>query len=144
MIREQHYKRLEQMYLRAPVNRLYEPSISVSRGSCEVTIQIKECYLQSGKMVHGSVYFKLLDDTSYFAANSLVTDYHLLTVSYNVYFLRPAKQGILRAVGRVVNSSRRLHIAESEVFDSNDKLIARGNGTFMKSAVALDEKAGYF
>ncbi|KMQ50321.1 thioesterase [Chitinispirillum alkaliphilum] len=143
MSRQQHHEKLQRMYLNAAVNRQYEPKISVSRGEAEVIIEVKEDFFHSAHSVHGSVYFKVLDDSSYFAASSLVTDCHLVTVSYNLYFLRPVKEGFLRGVGKVVNSSRRVIVAESEVFDSRGKLAARGSGTFMKSSLPLDENVGY-
>ncbi len=87
--------------------------------------------------------FKALDDASFFAANSLVTDVFVLTVTYTVYFTRQASQGELRATGRVVHQSRNLIVAESELHDSLGSQVARGSGTFMRSQIALTPDIGY-
>jgi uncharacterized protein (TIGR00369 family) len=127
---ERHYRMLERMYLNAPVNVYYAPEIHINEG-------------QAANAVHGAVYFKLLDDSSFFAANSLVEDVFVLTVSYNVYFTRPVSEGIMKATGKVVQASPRLIIAESVVVDSGEREIARGSGTFMRSKIKLTEEIGY-
>ena len=93
--------------------------------------------------VHGAVHFKLLDDAAFFAANTLVDDVFVLTVSFNVYFTRPVSEGEMKAIGRVVHRSRRLLIAEAELVDSNGREIARGSGSFMRSNIALSSVPGY-
>jgi uncharacterized protein (TIGR00369 family) len=138
-----HFEKLARMYLNANTNRYYSPLITIQKGKAEIEIQIKEDFFQSAGIVHGSVYFKLLDDSAYFASNSLVMDVHLVTVSFNVYFLRPLNSGIMKGIGTVSHQSNRLIIAESKVFDHRGKVAAQGTGTFMKTTIALDEKAGY-
>ncbi len=143
MADEQHYRRLERMYLAAPVNAHYAPAMHISEGCAEVTIPVRPDFFHAADAVHGAVYFKLLDDAAFFAANSLVDDVFLLTVSFNVYFTRPVSSGEMKATGRVVHHSRRLFIAESEVLDSNGRQLGRGSGSFMQSAIALSSVPGY-
>jgi len=87
--------------------------------------------------------FKLLDDSAFFAANSLVSDIFVLTVSYNVYFTHPISDGVMKATGKVVQASRRLIVAESVVVDSEGNEIAHGSGTFVRSKIRLTEEIGY-
>jgi len=91
---------------------------------------------------HGSVYFKMLDDAAFFAVQSLVTDVFVLTVSFNVHLLAPVSEGEMVARGSVVHQSKRLFVAESTI-EVAGKTVARGNGTFMRSAVRLDSTVGY-
>ena len=93
MNNEQHFQRLAEIYLAAPCNRIYEPEISVELGRATIRFQAKADFLQGLGTVHGSVYFKALDDAAYFAANSQVKDNFLVTVSYNIYFTRPISAG---------------------------------------------------
>jgi len=44
---------------------------------------------------------------------------------------------------KVVSKSSRLFIAESVLFNSEQKEIARGSGTFLKSKISLSQKLGY-
>ena len=143
MSKEEHYRKLECMYLNAPVNEYYVPEIHISEGQAQVSIPVRRDFFHAADAVHGAVYFKLLDDSSFFAANSLVEDVFVLTVSYNVYFTHPISEGVMKASGKVVEASRRLIIAESTVVDSNEREIARGSGTFMRSKIKLTEVVGY-
>jgi uncharacterized protein (TIGR00369 family) len=140
---EEHYRKLERMYLSAPVNEYYRPEIHISEGQAQVTIPVRPDFFHAANAVHGAVYFKLLDDSSFFAANSLVEDVFVLTVSYNVYFTRPVSEGVMKATAKVVQASRRLIIAESVVVDLEKREIARGSGTFMRSMIRLTEEIGY-
>ena len=143
MSNEEHYRKLERMYLNAPVNEYYAPEIHISEGQAQVSIPVRPDFFHAANAVHGAVYFKLLDDSSFFAANSLVEDVFILTVSYNVYFTRPVTEGLMKANAKVVQASRRLIIAESVVVDSEEREIARGSGTFMRSMIKLTEEIGY-
>ncbi len=135
----EHLRRLERLYREAPTNRYYEPRIELAEGRAEVDLEIKQDFLHAAGAVHGSVYFKLLDDAAFFAANSVVEDVFVLTASFNLYFLRPVSAGRLRATGRLVNASRRVLVAESELSDEAGRLLARGSGTFMPSEHRLDD-----
>jgi uncharacterized protein (TIGR00369 family) len=143
MADEDHFRKLERMYLSAPVNEYYAPEIQISEGWARVTMPVRPNFFHAANAVHGAVYFKLLDDSSFFAANSLVEDVIVLTASYNVYFIRPVSEGVMTATGKVVQASRRLIIVESSVVDSGDREIARGSGTFMRSKIHLTDEIGY-
>jgi len=143
MNREEHFRKLERMYLSAPVNEYYAPEIHISKGEAQVTIPVRPDFFHAANAVHGAVYFKLLDDSAFFAANSLVKDVFVLTVSYTVYFTRPVSEGVMKAIGKVVQASRRLIIAESVVVDSKEREIARGSGTFLPSKISLADVIGY-
>lgn len=143
MAGEDHYRKLERMYLSAPTNQYFAPEIHISEGQAQVSIPVRTDFFHAAHAVHGAVYFKLLDDSAFFAANSLVEDVFVLTVSYNVYFTRPISEGVMKATGKVVQASRRLIIAESVVVDSEENEIARGSGTFMRSTIQLTENIGY-
>lgn len=136
---EAHYRLLEQLYHAAPTNEYYKPRLSVSKGRAELQIEVKPEFFHGADGVHGSVYFKMLDDAAFFAANSVVKDVFLLTASFNLDFLRPVSEGLMRSEGRLVSASQRLLLADAEMFDGRDKLIARGSGTFMRSDFRLED-----
>jgi uncharacterized protein (TIGR00369 family) len=140
---DEHFRKLERMYHGAPINRFYEPVIRISEGRAEITMPMKPDFFHAANAVHGSVYFKALDDSAFFAANSLVTDVFVLTVTYTLYLTRPISDGEMRANGRVVHRSKNLIIADAELLDSSDRQIARGSGTFMRSQIALTPAIGY-
>lgn len=138
-----HYRKLERMYHAAPVNQLYQPTLQVSKGRAVMTMEVKEQLFHAANALHGSVYFKALDDAAYFAVNSLVTDCFVVTVSFNIYLLRPVCSGMLRAEGEVTSASSQLYVADAVLYLDDDQVVARGSGSFMRSRVRLDEIETY-
>jgi uncharacterized protein (TIGR00369 family) len=140
-----HYKKLERMYLSARVNKqLYNGiTIKVSNEKAELSLPIDQKFYHAANAIHGSVYFKMLDDAAFFAVNSIVHDVFVYTVLFNVQLLRPVSAGIIRSVGELKFKSTNLFIADSGLFDENDKLVGRGTGNFMRSKIILSEEIGY-
>jgi uncharacterized protein (TIGR00369 family) len=117
--------------------------LRISEGKAEIRMPIKPEFFHAAHAVHGSVYFKALDDAAFFAANSLITDVFVLTVAYNLYLTRPISDGEMQASGRVVHKSRNLFLSEAELVDSAGRQIARGSGSFMRSQIPLTPEIGY-
>lgn len=140
---DDHYRKLERLYLVAPTNQYYRPSIRIDEAEAEITVPVRRDFYHAADAVHGSVYFKVMDDAAFFACNSLVTDVLLLTVSYTVHFVRPVSEGEIRAEGRVVHASRRLYVSRSTLTDSDGRTIGTGSGTFMRSRIELGPDLGY-
>lgn len=136
MTNEEHFHKLERMYLSAPINEFYIPSIEISQGQAVIQTQVKPEFLHAAGSLHGSVYFKLLDDSAFFAVNSLVKDFFVLTVSFNIYLTRSVTKGVLVAQGQVVSRSPNYYVAES-VLTVNEKEVARGSGSFLRSRIEL-------
>jgi uncharacterized protein (TIGR00369 family) len=140
-----HFRSLENMYLSAPLNNMVykDVSVKIRHGKAEISQLIEEKFFHAAGSLHGSVYFKLLDDAAYFAANSLVTDFFLYTTSFQIQILRPLKEGIIRTEGVVIKPGASVIIAESRLYDERNKLAAIGQGQFMKSAIAFAEIESY-
>ena len=143
MAGSEHFRKLERMYHGAPINEYYRPRLTVGEGRAELEIPVRPEFFHAAAAVHGSVYFKALDDAAFFAVNSLVTDVFVLTVSYNIYLTRPVSEGVLLAKASVVHRSRQLFIADAELFDQHARQVARGSGSFMRSQIALTPEIGY-
>ena len=143
MSKPEHYSRLERMYLAAPVNRIYPTAIDVQEGQATLTLAVDEAFHHSAHAVHGSVYFKLLDDAAFFAAASLEPEMFVLTTSFTTYLTRPVVSGTMKAVGRVVNQTRSQFIAEAVVYDAEDRELGRGNGVFVRGRLRLADALGY-
>ena len=138
-----HFRGLEKMYLAAPINEIYRRRITVSEGEAEIVIPLDPKFYHAAEAVHGSVYFKMLDDAAFFAAASLEPDYFLLTTSFTTYLTRPVAEGVMRAEGKVVNRNRSQFISEAVVYNADNREIGRGNGVFVRSRHRLDERDGY-
>ncbi|MEP1096876.1 MAG: PaaI family thioesterase [Cyclobacteriaceae bacterium] len=140
-----HFEKLERMYLHANMNtHIYDTTtVKISDEEAEIGLTISEKYFHALGAIHGSVYFKLLDDAAFFAVNSIVTDVFVLTTSFNINLVRPANDGIITAFGKVRYKSKNLYTAESRLFNEAGKEIAFGTGNFAKSKIALSEEIGY-
>ncbi len=143
MTKDQHFIALQNMYLAAPISELYRPSIEILDSEATIEIEVSEQFFHSFGALHGSVYFKMLDDAAFFAANSLERDVFVLTTSFTTYLTRPVSSGTIRSVGRVVNRNKSQFIGESVLHDSDGNEIGRGSGVFMRSTHLLSEARGY-
>jgi uncharacterized protein (TIGR00369 family) len=142
---QEHYSKLERMYLKANINRsIFDTTtIRIYPNGAEIGLVIAEKYFHALGAIHGSVYFKLLDDAAFFAVSSSVEDVFVLTTSFNLNIVRPASAGLLKAVGEIRYKSENLFVAESRLLNEQGKEIAFGTGNFAKSKIALSEKIGY-
>ena len=137
-----HFRRLERMYAAAPTNEYYGAELTVADSSAEARVRVRREFFHPFA-VHGSVYFKILDDAAYFAASSLVTDVFLLTSSFTIYMTRPITEGTMVGTGTVVHRSKRLFVAEAVLTDQDGRQLGRGSGTFMRSRRELSSADGY-
>ncbi|WP_237561224.1 PaaI family thioesterase [Halococcus sediminicola] len=140
---ETHFRKLERMYRRAPINEDEGTTLTVTEGAATLDVPISpESYHPLGA-VHGAVYFKALDDAAFFAANSLVEGVFVLTTNFNLHLERPVSEGTIHAEGRVVNDNPNQLIAEAVARDDAGNELARGSGTFQKSSAELTADIGY-
>ena len=140
---EEHNRRLGGVFRASPTNAAGETEISVYHGGATLKRQVGPELHHAAGAVHGAHLFKLLDDAAFFAANSLVRDAFVLTVSFNVHYMRPVAAGVLTAEGRVVRATRRVIWSEAELRDERGRLVATGTGTFLSSTVGLTADIGY-
>jgi uncharacterized protein (TIGR00369 family) len=138
-----HHRMLENMYRSAPVTAVYDASLRVGPGTAEVVIPVKQAFFHAAGALHGSVYFKLLDDACFFAVSSLVEDVFVLTVSFTTYFTRSVAEGRLAAVGRAVHAGKNLFLGEATLTRADGEIVARGSGSFMRSQISLTPDIGY-
>jgi acyl-coenzyme A thioesterase PaaI-like protein len=140
---EEHYRKLERMYLAAPINDFYKPAIRIARGAVEISVNVEPRFFHAASAMHGSVFFKMLDDAAFFAVSSLVEDNFVLTSTFNLYLLAPVSAGTIRSEGRVVRGGGSSFLAESVLYNGQNDEIARGSGMFVKSRIRLSPEVGY-
>lgn len=143
MMDASHHRKLENMYRCSPCNEFYAPEIRIGEGSAEVAFVVRPEFHHAAGTLHGSVYFKALDDAAYFAAASLRDGRFLVTSTFTTYLVRPVAEGRLVARGRVVNATRGQVIAEAVLIDEREREVARGNGLFVPGRMHYAEALGY-
>ena len=138
-----HFTRLENMMHSAPFMQWSGARVSIAKGEARITLPIRRDFHHAAGAMHGALYFLALDNAAFFAVNSLVEEVFVLTTSFTTYITRPVSEGVVTAFGKVVNRNRTQFIAESVLYDSNEREIARANGIFVRSKVPLSAEIGY-
>lgn len=141
---ELHYRALERLYASAPVNSLFPSTLEIAdEGVARICFDVTPAIYHAAGAAHGTIYFKMLDDAAFYAANSLATDRFLLTTSFNLHFTKPVREGRVTAEGRWISGRKRVFVAESRLVDADGDEIGRGTGTFMRSHIPLSGLPGY-
>lgn len=138
-----HYRKLENMMHSAPVVKFAGATVVVGEGTAEIAMSVKNDMFHSAGAMHGALYFLALDNAAFFACNSLVDDVFVLTSSFTTYITRPVSAGRVITTGKVVNRTQTQFIAESVMVDEKGRELARGNGLFVRSRIALTPEIGY-
>lgn len=141
---EAHFRALESLYAAAPINALFPSRLEIAGpGVARIHFTLETGHFHAAGAVHGTAYFKMLDDAAFYAANSLVSDRFLLTTAFNLLFTRPLPAGPVVAEGRWISGRRRVFVADARLIDSTGEEAARGTGTFMRSQIPLAGLPGY-
>ena len=139
-----HWRALERLYAAAPVNALFTSDLKIiEAGLTRVTFTVDPACYHAAGAAHGTIYFKMLDDAAFYAANTLVSDRFLLTTAFNLHFSKPIRRGQVIAEGRWISGRRRVLVAESRLIDADGEEIGRGTGSFMRSRIPLSGLPGY-
>ena len=139
-----HLRALESLYKSAPINAVFRSTLTLAEaGRSVIAFTVASDAFHAAGAAHGTLYFKMLDDAAFYAANALVSDRFLLTTAFNLHFTKAMKHGEARAEGRWISGRRRVFVAEARIVDSSGEECARGTGTFLRSHIALSSLAGY-
>ena len=80
--------------------------------------------------INGGIYSLLIDNAAGFASMVNRREAQLVvTNNLNVNYFRPASEGELIAVGKIIKQGKNIDVCEASVYNNNIE-IARGNGTF--------------
>src|SRR5664280_257764 len=103
----------------------------VASGRARAQITIADEHRNPNGVVHGAVYFAMVDTAMGAATMSLLSDGRFCTsVEVQLRFIRPAANGVLIADVSVVKMGRSVVHLEARVHDGDERLIATGGGTF--------------
>ena len=98
----------------------------------EVVLELGPQHLNRGGVAHGGVLAALMDTACGFAGcwSPPGESRAAVTLSLTTSFLAPAKSGRLTAIARKTGGGRGTFFAVAEIRDSEDTLIAHGDGVF--------------
>lgn len=93
---------------------------------------VHDHHRQRAGVVQGGLIVTLADYAIYRAVGSLLgPGQQAVTVELKVNFIAPARHGNLTATARVISGGHRIMVADVEVTDQHNDLVARGLGTYL-------------
>ena len=103
---------------------------SARRGEAVLRLDAKARHKQLNNVVHGGILAALADTAGAIAAYTTVPKgVALATIELKINYLRPFKEGHLKAIAKTVHQGRTVGILDCEVFDDRGKIIARSSST---------------
>ena len=114
---------------------------SVDEGRVVISVELKPSMMQQHGFGHAGVTFSIGDSAAGYAAlTKMGIRQEVLTSEMKIHLLSPADGKILKAVGSVLKSGKRLLVVQSNIYsvgDKNEKLVATMLGTMVPSIVEI-------
>ncbi len=126
----------------APIGRLLGLKLtSVSIGQATVEFEATECHANPMGTLHGGVLCDIADAAMGAAYGSTLADGETFTtVELKINFLRPVWKAKLRARAGMVRIGKVVGFVECDIFDEQERLVARASSTCMTLRGRLAER----
>ncbi|MCI0398189.1 MAG: PaaI family thioesterase [Chloroflexi bacterium] len=106
--------------------------VAVEKGRVEVSFESDERHFNPMGTVHGGILCDVADAAMGMAyVSTLEPGETFTTLELKINFLKPIRKAKLRATGRVVKRGRTVGLAECDIVDEQDSLVARASSTCM-------------
>src|SRR5438067_6437439 len=105
---------------------------AVADGSATFEMPASGDHYNPNNVVHGGAITSLADSAMGFAVfSTCAAGETFTTAELHVNFLKPltVESGMLRSIGRVVHRGQQVVVADADVFDQRDQLVARASST---------------
>lgn len=110
-------------------------------GEAEILMEVRDEMTQHHGFAHGAIVGLMADNACAWAASSTVGD--VVTGSYTVNFLAPAKGSRLRSKGSVVKAGRRQVVVRADVWSEQDDgdpvLVAVAQATVVPTGIVTSK-----
>ena len=114
---------------------------SIEVGKVIISLELKPNIKQQHGFGHAGVTFSIGDSAAGYAAlTTMKQNQEVLTSEMKIHLLSPADGKMLKAVGTVLKSGKRLIVVQSNIYSQQgkkDKLIATMLGTMVPSIAAI-------
>ena len=112
----------------------------VEQGKVIISVRLKRNMMQQHGFGHAGVTFSIGDSAAGYAAlTQMGENQEVLTSEMKIHLLSPADGKILKAVGSVLKTGKRLIVVKSDIYsikDEKEKLVATMLGTMVPSIVS--------
>ena len=104
--------------------------LKLDNGTCQLSLKIKDNFLNYHKTVHGGVIYSLADISMGVAVYSTVKkEQDAATIEIKINYLKPTQAEILICEARIIQKGKNIAVLEAEI-KAEDILIAKAQGTF--------------
>ena len=101
-------------------------------GYSKVVAEISRKHMDPFGALHGGVYSSVIDTAAYWSAYcDLPEESGLVSIDLKVDFLAPVVDQIVYVTGKRVKSGKTIYLAEAQMFNENEKLLAHGTSKLM-------------
>jgi uncharacterized protein (TIGR00369 family) len=126
-------RRIQKALTTVPFARLIGIELEdIDSGTATLAVNVRKELMQNQGVVHGGAIAALIDTATAFAIISLAPKEKVTTVDLAISYLRPATDGRLKAVAKVVRAGRRLFVVSADVFDKEGTLITTALSTYIR------------
>lgn len=113
-------------------NYISMKTVSAAEGIAEVRIDLFDDLLNRAQTVQGGVLATLIDGTSGAAVHSTLSDNEtIVTTELKINYLLPGTGEYLVGKAEMKHKGKTLAVAQAEIYDSKNQLIALGTASFM-------------
>ena len=112
----------------------------VEHGKVIISVRLKRSMMQQHGFGHAGVTFSIGDSAAGYAAlTQMGENQEVLTSEMKIHLLSPADGKILKAVGSVLKTGKKLIVVKSDIYsikDEKEKMVATMLGTIVPSIVS--------
>ena len=112
----------------------------VEHGKVIISVRLKRSMMQQHGFGHAGITFSIGDSAAGYAAlTQMGENQEVLTSEMKIHLLSPADGKILKAVGSVLKTGKKLIVVKSDIYsikDEKEKLVATMLGTMVPSIVS--------
>ena len=112
----------------------------IDHGKVIISVKLKQNMMQQHGFGHAGVTFSIGDSAAGYAAlTTMKQNQEVLTSEMKIHLLAPADGKILKAVGTVLKSGKRLIVVQSNIYSHHgkrNKLVATMLGTMVPSMIS--------
>ncbi len=104
--------------------------LKLERGTCQLSLKIKDNFRNSHKTVHGGVIYSLADIGMGVSVYSVLKkDQEAATIEIKINYLKPAQAETLICTAKIIQIGKNIAVLEAEI-KHDDILVAKALGTF--------------
>lgn len=128
---------LATLYVNHPMHDHLHLDLTVKKGESTLAMDVHPSCLNLVGTLHGSLYFKLMDDACFFAALSMNHHAFVATATFTIHYFTPVSSGRLTAKASVVEQMNSKYMCECVIVDQDTTKIGYGSGLFVAPKVPL-------